>query len=158
MQDADIDRIVLEYCKKRGCVTSSGYLCKREGHLQDRKSSGFCRFARTEALLRQEAGVDAMALAPQRLHVNSNGIVENVLYSLADHSPKQYADSFHRLAAWVDNSLDQYRVRRTRLMWHAGCINKAGSWTSCQPSPAMPAHPVLMQNASTVSAWPPSQA
>lgn len=82
-----------------------------------------CRFARTEALLRQEAGVDAMALAPQRLHVNSNGIVENVLYSLADHSPKQYADSFHRLAAWVDNSLDLYRVCRTKLHV-AGCINK----------------------------------
>ncbi|KAL3137829.1 hypothetical protein ABBQ38_005084 [Trebouxia sp. C0009 RCD-2024] len=92
MQDADIDRIVLEYCKKRG-------------------------FARTEALLRQEAGVDAMALAPQRLHVNSNGIVENVLYSLADHSPKQYADSFHRLAAWVDNSLDQYRDELARVLY-----------------------------------------
>ena len=78
-----------------------------------------CRFARTEALLRQEAGVDTMALASQRLHVNSNGIVENVLYSLADHNPRQYADSFHRLAAWVDNSLDLYRVRKTRL--HSAC-------------------------------------
>ena len=54
-----------------------------------------------------------MALASQRLHVNSNGIVENVLYSLADQDPKQYAESFQTLAAWVDNSLDLYRVRKT---------------------------------------------
>lgn len=71
--------------------------------------------------MRQEAGVDTMALASQRLHVNNNGIVENVLYSLADNNPRQYADSFVRLAAWVDNSLDLYRVRTTRL--HAApCI------------------------------------
>ena len=51
-----------------------------------------------------------MALSSQRLHVNSKGIVENVLYSLADNNPQQYATSFLRLAAWVDNSLDLYRV------------------------------------------------
>ena len=51
-----------------------------------------------------------MALSTQRLHVNSKGIVENVLYSLADNNPQQYATSFLRLAAWVDNSLDMYRV------------------------------------------------
>lgn len=73
--------------------------------------------------MRQEAGVDTMALASQRLHVNSNGIVENVLYSLADHNPRQYADSFHKVAAWVDNSLDLYRVRKTRL--HSACSKPA---------------------------------
>ena len=52
-----------------------------------------------------------MALSTQRLKVNSNGIIENMLYSLADQDPRQYADSFQRLAAWVDNSLDLYRVR-----------------------------------------------
>lgn len=51
-----------------------------------------------------------MALSSQRLQVNSNGVIENVLYSLADQNPKQYADSFQRLAAWVDSSLDMYRV------------------------------------------------
>ena len=74
-----------------------------------------CRFAKTEALLRQEAGVDTMALSSQRLHVSSSGIVENVLYSLADQNPTQYADSFQRLAAWVDHSLDLYRVCQTSL-------------------------------------------
>ena len=77
----------------------------------------YCRFAKTEALLRQEAGVDSMALS-QRLQVNSNGIVENVLYSLVDQDPRQYATSFHRLAAWVDNSLDLYRVRKTVTTAH----------------------------------------
>ena len=57
-----------------------------------------------------------MALASQRLQINSSGIIENVLYSLADQNPKQYADSFHRLAAWVDNSLDMYRVRNMHCL------------------------------------------
>lgn len=54
-----------------------------------------------------------MALSTQRLHINSKGIVENVLYSLADSNPKQYANSFYKLATWVDNSLDLYRVSCT---------------------------------------------
>lgn len=69
-----------------------------------------CRYNKTEALLRQEAGVDAMALSSQRLHINSKGVVENVLYSLADSNPQQYANGFQKLATWVDNSLDIYRV------------------------------------------------
>lgn len=56
-----------------------------------------------------------MALSTQRLQVNSNGVIENMLYSLADQDPRQYADSFQRLAAWVDNSLDLYRVRLLHL-------------------------------------------
>lgn len=91
MQDSDLDKLFVEYCKKRG-------------------------FAKTEALLRQEAGVDSMALS-QRLQVNSNGIVENVLYSLVDQDPRQYATSFHRLAAWVDNSLDLYREELARVLY-----------------------------------------
>ena len=70
-----------------------------------------CSFAKTGALLREEAGVDSMALSAQKLHVNGNGIIENMLYSLADQDPTQYADSFQKLASWVDNSLDLYKVR-----------------------------------------------
>ena len=71
----------------------------------------WCSFAKTGALLQEEAGVDSMALSAQRLHVNGNGIIENVLYSLADQDPTQYADNFQKLASWVDNSLDLYKVR-----------------------------------------------
>jgi hypothetical protein len=71
----------------------------------------WCSFAKTEALLREEAGVDSMALSAQRLQVNGNGIIENMLYSLADQDPTQYADSFQKLASWVDSSLDLYKVR-----------------------------------------------
>ncbi|KAA6423212.1 hypothetical protein WJX79_007050 [Trebouxia sp. C0005] len=92
MQDADIDKLVLEYCKKRG-------------------------FAKTGALLREEAGVDSMALSAQRLQVNGNGIIENMLYSLADQDPTKYADSFQKLASWVDNSLDLYKDELARVLY-----------------------------------------
>lgn len=119
MQEADIDKIVLEYCKKRGWVKLHRDTCLNKTILSGLQACSLYRFAQTEAFLRKEAGVDTMALSSQRLHVNSSGIVENVLYSLADQNPSQYADSFQRLAAWVDNSLDLYRVCHMRL--HAGC-------------------------------------
>ena len=64
-----------------------------------------------------------MALAKQRLHINNKGIVENVLYSLADNDPTQYADSFNKLATWVDNSLDVYRVNLFTSCNGAVCHN-----------------------------------
>ena len=69
-----------------------------------------------------------MALSSQRLHVNSSGIVENVLYSLADQNPQQYADSFQRLAAWVDDSLDLYKVRYCRLRERASMLHDTSTF------------------------------
>ena len=112
MQDSDIDKLVLEYCKKRGCVQARQLSLPGTSAYSDQAWVYLCSFKQTEALLRQEAGVESMALSTQRLHINNKGIVENVLYSLADSNPKQYANSFDKLATWVDNSLDLYRVSR----------------------------------------------
>lgn len=79
-----------------------------------------------------------MAMSSQRLHVNSKGIVENVLYSLADSNPQQYANGFQKLATWVDNSLDIYRV--TSLL---GPVMSA----CCKPSLA----PAIRTTAASVS-------
>ena len=50
-----------------------------------------------------------MSLAPQP--DPKKGLVEDLLYFLtADDNPSRYALGFDRLAAWVDNSLDQYQV------------------------------------------------
>ena len=50
-----------------------------------------------------------MTLAP--VPNAASGIVEDLLYFLtADDDPSRYALGFDRLATWVDNSLDQYKV------------------------------------------------
>lgn len=43
----------------------------------------------------------------------SDGVVEGLLFATAaDGDPEELVAAFDRLAAWVDNSLDIYKVRR----------------------------------------------
>ena len=51
---------------------------------------------------------EAMALAHQ-LDVQQ-GVIENLANVASDNDPAIYADTYERLANWVDNSLDLYRV------------------------------------------------
>ena len=65
---------------------------------------------------------DDMALA-HRLHLHK-GVVENLVLAFdADSDPKAYAESFDRLAAWVDNSLDVYRVRSRVVVFDDGAAS-----------------------------------
>ena len=59
----------------------------------------------------KEAGAEEMALA--QLLDSEDGVVENLLFSTAaEGDPAAYAAAYDRLAAWVDSSLDLYRVSR----------------------------------------------
>jgi hypothetical protein len=50
-----------------------------------------------------------MTLAPQP--DPKKGLIQDLIYYLtAEEDPGQYTKSFDRLATWVDNSLDQYKV------------------------------------------------
>lgn len=50
-----------------------------------------------------------MTLAPQP--DPKKGLVKDLIYYLtAEEDPAKYTKSFDRLATWVDNSLDQYKV------------------------------------------------
>ncbi len=65
----------------------------------------------------KEAGAGDMAL--QHLLDSEDGVIENLLFSTAaEGEPTAYLQAFDRLAAWVDNSLDLYRVGRGSL-----CVN-----------------------------------
>lgn len=60
--------------------------------------------------LQGEAGTMAASLAPQR--DPERGLVSDLLfYLVAEGDSAHLAKSFDRLAAWVDTSLDMYRVR-----------------------------------------------
>lgn len=62
------------------------------------------------AALQGEAGAMAASLAPQR--DPERGLVSDLLfYLVAEGDAGHCAKSFDRLAAWVDTSLDMYRVR-----------------------------------------------
>lgn len=52
---------------------------------------------------------EGMALAHQ-LEVQQ-GVIENLANFASDADPAVYLDTYERLASWVDNSLDMYRVR-----------------------------------------------
>lgn len=69
-----------------------------------------CRFSQTSRQLRSEATAlnRPMSLGPSR---DTTGVASDLLFFLAaDGQAPHYVTSFDRLAAWVDNSLDQYRV------------------------------------------------
>ncbi len=70
------------------------------------------RYAQASRALKQDSralqGSD-MTLAPQP--DPKKGLVKDLIYYLtAEEDPAKYTKSFDRLATWVDNSLDQYKV------------------------------------------------
>lgn len=70
------------------------------------------RYAQASRALRQDSralqGSD-MTLAPQP--DPKKGLIQDLIYYLtAEEDPGLYTKSFDRLATWVDNSLDQYKV------------------------------------------------
>ena len=77
------------------------------------------------AALQGEAGAMAASLAPQR--DPERGLVSDLLfYLVAEGDAGHCAKSFDRLAAWVDTSLDMYRVRCAwRLLGGSWCIRAA---------------------------------
>ena len=57
----------------------------------------------------KEQGAQPMAL--QHLLDSEDGVIENLLFNTeAEGKPAAYLQAFDRLATWVDNSLDLYRV------------------------------------------------
>lgn len=59
--------------------------------------------------IREAGGAEEMAL--QQLLDAEDGVVENLLFSTeAEGEPAAYVAGYDRLAAWVDASLDLYRV------------------------------------------------
>ncbi|GAB4823536.1 hypothetical protein N2152v2_010582 [Parachlorella kessleri] len=94
LKDADIDRLVLQYLRKR-------------------------KFSEAEKVLQlelKEQGAQPMAL--QHLLDSEDGVIENLLFNTeADGEPAAYLRAFDRLATWVDNSLDLYRYELSRLLY-----------------------------------------
>ena len=84
-----------------------------------------------------------MSLAPQL--DPKKGLVEDLLYFLtAEDNPSRYALGFDRLAAWVDNSLDQYQVLHIATSTRPPCASQyyveQHSARSCMPCPPVPCH------------------
>ena len=71
-----------------------------------------CRYHRAVQGLREESrllSTNQMTLTPQ--YDQRRGIVTDLLHLLVtSEEPAHYIKSFEHLAAWVDSSLDQYKV------------------------------------------------
>ena len=80
------------------------------------------------------------------------GIITDLMHLLVtSEDPSYYIKSFEHLAAWVDNSLDQYKVLMWLLVWvcsstTAPCLcsvphhkNVGGAGMDAEPAPARPA-------------------
>lgn len=87
-----------------------------------------CSFTEAERVLQleiKEAGAQDMAL--QQLLDSEDGVIENLLFStVADGDLAAYVHAYDRLAAWVDSSLDLYRVRRGRGGWWGQPVRREG--------------------------------
>lgn len=70
-----------------------------------------------------------------------------LLFNVADGDTRRFLEEFDRLAAWVDNSLDMYKVSR----W-CFCLRKAGmSWLHGVPPCHARANTVMARHA--MLAW-----
>ena len=59
--------------------------------------------------------VDARTMALGHTLEAQQGVIENLASFASDNDPNVYVDAYERLANWVDNSLDMYRVRSMQL-------------------------------------------
>ena len=67
-----------------------------------------CRFANAERLFREEAKLTG---EPGMGGVPESGVFEDLLlFNVADGNAKRFLDEFDCLAAWIDQSLDLYKV------------------------------------------------
>lgn len=67
------------------------------------------RFANAERLFREEANLmgDSVAEPPA-----DPGVFQDlVLFNVADGDTRRFVEEFDRLAAWIDSSLDLYKVQ-----------------------------------------------
>lgn len=70
---------------------------------------GICRYKDVAAALQKEAKLTETPVP----HVDrKEGIAQHLLFwNVARSDPAAYLASYDRFAGWVDNSLEQYRVR-----------------------------------------------
>lgn len=84
-----------------------------------------CRYHRAAQGLREESrllAANQMTLTPR--YDQRRGIVTDLLHLLVtSEEPAHYIKSFEHLAAWVDSSLDQYKVLLPKISIRSdGCL------------------------------------
>ena len=84
-----------------------------------RLAANVCRYHRALQGLKEESkllAANPMSLSGQ--YDQRRGIITDLLHLLVtSEDPSYYIKSFEHLAAWVDNSLDQYKVLSWLLVW-----------------------------------------
>ncbi|BDA43395.1 Transcription initiation factor TFIID subunit 5 [Coccomyxa sp. Obi] len=93
-KEAYIDKLLLQYLEKKKYTQASHALRLDSKALQSGQ----------------------MTLAPQP--DPKKGLIRDLIYYMtAEENPGHYAKSFDRLATWVDNSLDQYKMELRRILY-----------------------------------------
>eukprot|EP00887_Chlorella_sp_A99_P008015 scaffold12.g8015.t1 len=97
LRDADIDDLVLQYLRKRN-FTEAGKVLELE--------------------IRESRSTGTAAMALQHWLDVDSGVVDNLVFgAAAEGDPAAYVQSFERLAAWVDGSLDLYKPELEALLY-----------------------------------------
>lgn len=105
---------------------------------QDVSIQDACRYHRAVQGLREESrllAANQMTLTGQ--YDQRRGIVTDLIHLLVtSEEPAYYIKSFEHLAAWVDGSLDQYKVRQQlsavlRIGIEIGQIHSCISFSQC---------------------------
>ena len=90
------------------------------------------RFKDIAAAFRSRSGLDKELDGQATTSLNhqldtDHSLQDSLLFYAAEHDPQKYVDSFDKLVAFVDASLDLYRVR---ACWLATAQQRHGCWSS----------------------------
>ena len=85
-----------------------------------------CRFANAERLFREEAKLTG---EPGLGGVSESSVFEDLLlFNVADGNAKRFLEEFDSLAAWIDQSLDVYKVRGRLPTLLASSASRSQTW------------------------------